>query len=70
MTDLEENSWTERCCQRCGGELPHILSEADVSSRYCSRYCFDQAGGELVATPVFVAPPIVDIRSLLLRSRR
>ena len=70
MTDLEENSWTESCCQKCGGELPHIFSEADISTRYCSPYCSDQAGRELVSTPVFVAPPLMDLRAHLLRSRR
>ena len=73
MTDLEENTWSERCCQRCGGEPrgePHILSEAGVSRLYCSRYCYDQASRELVSTPVSVAPPLMDLRANLLRSRR
>ena len=73
MTDLEENSWSECCCQNCGGELrgePRFLSEAGVSKRYCSRYCSDQAERELVSTPVFVAPPLMDLRAHLLRSRR
>jgi len=70
MTDLEENSWSESCCQKCGGELPHILSEADVSTRYCSRYCYDQASRELVPTPVFVARPLMNLGTHLLRSRR
>ena len=73
MTDLEENTWSERCCQKCGGELrgePHLLSEAGVSTRYCSRNCYDQACRELASAPVFVAPPLMDLRAHLLRSRR
>jgi hypothetical protein len=71
MTDLEENSWSECCCQKCGGELreePRFRSEA--GKRYCSRYCSDQADRELVSTPVFVAPPLMDLPAHLLRSRR
>jgi hypothetical protein len=46
MTDLEENCWSESCCQTCGSTLQeerYPLNEGDTSKAYCSRLCFDSA---------------------------
>ena len=70
MTDLEENCWSECCCQKCGSKLQgeqYLLNEGDTSKAYCSRLCYDDAEKALkLSVSIFIAPSLMRLRDDIL----
>ena len=70
MTDLEENCWSNCCCQKCGTKLrgeQYVLKDEETNKTYCSRVCYDNAVRAMISAPIFVAPALMHLREHILR---